>query len=207
MMDEDDIKAAVRAAGVAKVVEATKIPMSTLSSWLNKPGADMRGTAKTKIVAYLKKLGDPSTGELKIGEDTFLPVPVFDIRAHAGAGALVEDGEPVTYQVFRADELARLTRAPITRLSLIEVTGDSMEPTIYGGDRVLVDHTVRAVDHGGFYVLRLDDANIVKRCEKDYATKAVQIISDNPRYPIQSVKSSDRLQVIGRVIWIGRALR
>ena len=82
-----------------------------------------------------------------------------------------------------------------------------MEPTIYGGDRVLVDHTVRAVDHGGFYVLRLDDANIVKRCEKDYATKAVQIISDNPRYPIQSVKSSDRLQVIGRVIWIGRALR
>jgi len=207
MMDEDDLKAAVRAAGVAKVVDATNIPMSTLSSWLNKPGADMRGTAKTKIVAYLKKLGDPVGGEIKVGEDTFLPLPVFDIRASAGAGSLMDDGEPVTYQMFHAGELHRLTRAPLNRLSLIEVTGDSMEPTIYGGDRVLVDHSVRAVDHGGFYVLKLDDANIVKRCDKDYATKAIQIISDNPRYPIQLVKSSERLQVIGRVIWIGRALR
>lgn len=207
MLDEDDLKAAVRSAGIAEVVKATKIPMSTLSSWLNKPGADMRGTAKAKIVAYLKRVGDPTSTEMTIGEEKFLPIPVYDIRAHAGAGALVEDGEPVTYQVFRADELARLTRAPLSRLSLIEVTGDSMEPTIYGGDRVLVDHSIKAVDHGGFYVLQLDGANIVKRCDKDYATKAVQIISDNPRYPIQTVKSSERLQVIGRVIWIGRALR
>ncbi len=207
MLDEDDLKAMVRAAGIAKVVDVTKIPMSTLSSWLNKPGADMRGTAKTKIVAYLKKIGDPVGSELKIGDERFLPVPVYDIRAAAGAGAQMDDGEPTTYQVFRADALAALTRAPLNRLSVIEVTGDSMEPTMYGGDQVLVDHSVRSVDHGGLYILRLDDANIVKRCEKDYATKAVQIISDNPRYPTQTVKSSDRLQVIGRVIWIGRALR
>lgn len=206
MSDDDDLKELAKQVGLAKVSEATKIPMSTLSSWANKPDADMRAKSKAKVVAFVKKQ-QPESGQLKIAGESYLPVPVFDIRAAAGAGALVEDGEPTAYQVFRANFLERLTRAPIHRLSVIEVTGDSMEPTIYGGDQVLVDHSVKTVDHGGLYILRLDDANIVKRCEKDYATKAVQIISDNPRYPIQTVKSSDRLQVIGRVIWIGRALR
>jgi phage repressor protein C with HTH and peptisase S24 domain len=82
-----------------------------------------------------------------------------------------------------------------------------MEPTIYGGDLVLVDHSVKSIDHGGLFILRFDDANIIKRCEKDYASKAVQIISDNSRYPVQTVKPSDRIEVIGRVIYIGRALR
>jgi phage repressor protein C with HTH and peptisase S24 domain len=134
-------------------------------------------------------------------------VPVYDIRAAAGAGSAAEDGEPATYQVFENNFLSGLTRAPVRQLSVIQVTGDSMEPTIYGGDLVLVDHSVKSIDHGGLFILRFDDANIIKRCEKDYASKAVQIISDNSRYPVQTVKPSDRIEVIGRVIYIGRALR
>lgn len=144
---------------------------------------------------------------LRVGSEDFYPVPVYDIRAAAGAGALADDGEPATYQVFRANFVENLTGAALSLLSVIEVTGDSMEPTMYGGDQVLVDRSIRSITHDGIYILRLDDAIIVKRCAKDYATKAIQIISDNQKYPIQTVKSSDRLQVIGRVIWIGRALR
>lgn len=186
----------------------------TIDSWLNKPTASMKNDNYEKVVAAVKELVSHTHGDrvdipgaLVLGNEQFYPVPVYDIRAAAGAGALAEDGEPQSYQVFRAGFVQRLTGSPLEMLSVIEVTGDSMEPTMYGGDQVLVDRTIRTITHDGIYILRLDEAIIVKRCAKDYATKAIQIISDNERYPTQTVKSSDRLQVIGRVIWIGRALR
>lgn len=207
-MDAKALKKAVQKLGVPKVSDASGVGRTTLYEWLKHPTQNLGLARHNKVLKAVRELGaeDESEG-LTIGGEDYTPVPVYDIRAAAGAGSLVEDGDPISYQVFRTTSLQRLTRAKIDNLSVIEATGDSMEPTLYGGDQVLVDHSVRNVDHGGLYILRLDDANIVKRCEKDYSTKAVQIISDNPRYPIQSVKSSDRLQVIGRVIWIGRALR
>lgn len=214
-MNGKELRRAVKKLGTTVVSRAAGAKVQTIDSWLNNPNANMLAANHEKVLAAIKellvdqgeKVPDDVPGTFMVGDSRFIPVPVFDIRAAAGAGALVEDGEASTYQVFEAGFLANLTRAPVRQLSVIQVTGDSMEPTMYGGDLILVDHSVTTIDHGGLYILRLDDANIVKRCEKDYATKAVQIISDNDRYPIQTVKSSDRIQVIGRVIYIGRALR
>lgn len=214
-MNGKELRKAVKKLGTTAVSRASGVKVQTIDSWLNNPSANMLAANHEKVLGAVKdllvdrgeKVPEDAPGTLMVGSSQFIPVPVFDIRAAAGAGALVEDGEAATYQVFEAGFLANLTRAPVRQLSVIQVTGDSMEPTMYGGDLILVDHSVTTIDHGGLYILRLDDANIVKRCEKDYATKAVQIISDNPRYPVQTVKSSDRLHVIGRVIYIGRALR
>lgn len=208
-MNTKALKQKVGKIGVPAVAKASGVNRTTLYEWLKHPTQNLGVDRHNAVVKAVQELtNEPETAEMvKIGGEEFLPVPIFDIRAAAGAGAFADDGDPIAYQAFRLSFLQRLTRAALSHLSVIEVAGDSMEPTIYGGDQVLVDHSIRTVDHGGLYILRLDDANIVKRCEKDYSTKAVQIISDNQRYPIQTVKSSDRLQVIGRVIWIGRALR
>lgn len=213
-MNAKELRNAVKKLGTTAVARAAEMKPQTIDSWLNKPASSMKHDNYEKVVAAVRGLmtnGDHITEEVPgivmVGADQFYPVPVYDIRAAAGAGALVDDGEPQNYQVFRAGFVERLTNSPIGMLSVIEVTGDSMEPTMYGGDQVLVDRTIKTITIDGIYILRLDEAIIVKRCAKDYATKAIQIISDNARYPIQTVKASDRLQVIGRVIWIGRALR
>ena len=74
--------------------------------------------------------------------DEFMTVPIYDIRASAGPGALADDGEPIGFQPYRMQELDRLTRTDRDLLAVIRVAGDSMEPTLHNADQVLIDRTV-----------------------------------------------------------------
>lgn len=144
--------------------------------------------------------------QLTISGESYLPVPIYDIRASAGAGALAEDGAPTAHQIFRAQWLSRLTRSSVDKLAVIQVSGDSMWTTLQDGDTVLVDLSVKRIVKDGIYVLSLEDELLVKRCSRELETGDVIVASDNPAYPIQKVSSADKLNVAGRVIWIGRAL-
>lgn len=206
-MNTKALKKRVSDIGVPKISELSGVGRTTLYEWLKNPTQNLGLERHAAVEKAVESLTSEPAEPMKVAGEDFLPVPVYDIRAAAGDGAFGEDGTAVTHQVFRSNYLQRLTRAPLERLSVIEVAGDSMEPTMYGGDHVLVDLTATTVSHDGIYILRLDETIIVKRCHRDISSRAVHIISDNQRYPIDIVKSADRLQVIGRVIWIGRALR
>lgn len=140
--------------------------------------------------------------------DEFVPVPVYDIQASAGHGSLVEDGEPLHYQMFRHQVLRRLTRSPVDQLAVIHVDGDSMAGTLLNGDQVLVDRSVQRVVKSGIYVVLFEGELLVKRCERDMKTGALLIKSDNPIYQGQRIEADDPVifQIIGRVIWMARAL-
>lgn len=142
----------------------------------------------------------------RVADDEFLTVGVYDIRAAAGAGALVEDGEPESYQAYNRQELSRLTRADTDRLAVIKVGGDSMWETLHDGDRVLVDRTVDRIVRDGIYIISIEGELLVKRCQRHPETGEVIVKSDNPAYDTFRISSPDILDVIGRVIWIGRAL-
>lgn len=133
-------------------------------------------------------------------------IPIYDIRASAGPGSLAEDGEPIGYQPYRSQEISRITRTTEDMLAVIRVAGDSMEPTLANADQVLVDRSVRKVGRDGIYILALDEELLVKRCQVDLQTRNVIVKSDNPAYDTMTVTDTDRLNVLGRVIWIGRAL-
>lgn len=168
---------------------------------------DAQRAARKNVSVYRGGAAEfPSDAPWRVGNQTYLPVPVYDIRASAGAGALVEDGEPTAHQIFREQFIHRITKAHLTDLSVIQVSGDSMWETLHDGDTVLVDRSVTRIVKDGIYILRLEDELLVKRCARDLEDKSVLIISDNPRYPVQRVKRPDQLTVLGRVIWIGRAL-
>ena len=143
---------------------------------------------------------------LELAGEAYTPIPVYDIRAAAGAGALVEDGDPSSHQIFRENFLMRITRAPVEQLAVIQVSGDSMWTTLHDGDAVLIDRTITRVVKDGIYVLSLEGELLVKRCQRDLETGEVIVASDNPAYQSFKVSSADRLDVVGRVIWIGRAL-
>ena len=80
-----------------------------------------------------------------------------------------------------------------------------MMPTLSDGDDILVDRG----DAGdrlrdGIYVIRIDDALNVKRLAVNPAGRSVAVRSDNPAYPSWPDVPAARVDVIGRVIWVGR---
>jgi phage repressor protein C with HTH and peptisase S24 domain len=127
------------------------------------------------------------------------------VRVSAGPGAVVTEelGKPC----FAFDErwLKALTPSQPSKLSVVRVEGDSMAPTLNAGDDILVDlgdSTERLRD--GIYVLRIDDAVVVKRLALNPTGRRVTVQSDNPAYPDWPDCSLDEIRPIGRVIWAGR---
>ena len=139
--------------------------------------------------------------------DGLIEIPVLNVDASAGFGAIAESETAHTRFGFDERWLARLTRARSASLSIIHVLGDSMEPTLSDGDEVLVD----ASDQGsrlrdGIYVLRADDALVVKRVTLKPGGRKITISSDNSAYPSWDDVDRSEIQVVGRVIWFGRAV-
>jgi phage repressor protein C with HTH and peptisase S24 domain len=129
------------------------------------------------------------------------------VRASAGSGAIPNEETGKPYFAFEENWLKRLTASPAGRLSIIRVEGDSMAPTLSAGDDILVD-LADATDRlrDGIYVLRADDALVVKRLALHPAGRRVTVQSDNPAYPDWPDCGIDELQCIGRVIWAGRRI-
>ncbi|WP_422342841.1 S24 family peptidase [Parasphingorhabdus sp.] len=139
--------------------------------------------------------------------DGMVEVPVLDVNASAGYGALATSEDKETRFSFDERWLRRLTPAKGASLSVIRVIGDSMEPTLSDGDDVLVD----ASDYGsrlrdGIYVVRVDDTLMVKRIALRPDSKFVSISSDNPTYPTWNDVDRGTIHIAGRVLWFGRAL-
>lgn len=148
---------------------------------------------------------NPIDGDGAVGR--MVAVSQYAVNASAGPGALPEDEEELSRIAFPERWLRRLAGGDPARLSIITVSGDSMEPTLSDGDEILVsgdDGADRLRD--GIYVLRVDNALMVKRIAINPANRRFTIKSDNDGYPDWPDCDPDSLEVIGRVVWAGRRL-
>lgn len=143
-------------------------------------------------------------GETRLTPD-YLSVPVFDLRAAAGAGALAQDNEPAGHLMFREHWLRRMA-SDIHRLFVLEISGDSMWETLHDGDHALVDPAQTNPRREGLYVIRIDDMLQVKRISMHPVTRLLTVKSDNPAYRTFDNIKPDDITIMGRVIWIGRSL-
>jgi phage repressor protein C with HTH and peptisase S24 domain len=149
-------------------------------------------------------LGGPADEEHVGG---LIPVKRTPVRASAGPGAIPYEQAGKPYFAFDENWLKSLTASPAGRLSIIRVEGDSMAPTLNAGDDILVDPGDCAERlRDGIYVLRADEALVVKRLALHPAGRRVTVQSDNPAYPDWPDCDIDDLQCIGRVIWAGRKI-
>lgn len=140
----------------------------------------------------------------------FLLVPYYQaIGASAGAGAaLAEREEAESALAFRRDWIASLSASPPDLLSVIKVQGDSMLPTLGDGDPILVDRSDTAERlRDGIYVMRSEDTLIVKRVTRSPTSRHIRLTSDNPVYPDIGDCDPADIDLVGRVIWVGRQLR
>lgn len=130
-------------------------------------------------------------------------IPMLDVVASAGPG--FENHHP--YEIERLP----FPRAWLRRLGVPEkharflaARGDSMEPTILDGAIVLADTRHTTATRDGIYVV-VDGANVrIKRIAVGWAG-ALELISDNERYPTEKLAApdSEALRVAGKVVWAG----
>lgn len=140
------------------------------------------------------------------------PAPVALIKrlqlgASAGPGA-VAGGEDETGQFGFDPRWLRKIGGKPANLTIIQVTGDSMEPTLNDGDDIMVDRG----DAGdrlrdGIYVIRKDENLMVKRLSTGRRGGAFSVVSDNPAYDAKHAVSADGVDVVGRVVWTGRRIK
>lgn len=165
---------------------------------------------RRRLAAYFgiadTELGGP-VPSAPAGKSRLKPIPRYALGASAGPGALHEDERPVAHIGFDPAWLRRLGASGPDDLSIIRVEGDSMFPALGDGDDILVDRGDGATGlRDGIYVLRRDDALIVKRLAIHPATRRITVGSDNPAHPTWPDCDPASIDVIGRVIWAGRKI-
>ena len=206
-MNTKALKAKVKQIGVPKVSKTSGVQRTTLYEWLKSPTQNLglaRHEAVEKAIADLEREDSDGVGVI---DEEYLDVPVYDIKASAGAGALVADSSvPAVYEKFRMSFLQGLVDGSYDKVSLITVTGDSMEGTLRPGDQILVDRSAARWMGDGIYVLQVDGVLQVKRLQRD-DDGSLLIRSDNPAYQTIKPKKGLPFEVIGRVVWFARALR
>lgn len=129
----------------------------------------------------------------------WVDIPRLALGASAGPGALAGDEVAGDRLRFSQRWLRTLGLDPV-QLTVIEVAGDSMEPTLRDGDEILVDRSQRPW-RDGIHVVRIDDVLLVKRLEQG-AAGTIGVISDNPAYPRAERARAD-VAIVGRVVWKG----
>jgi phage repressor protein C with HTH and peptisase S24 domain len=134
--------------------------------------------------------------------DEFALIPGYSIQVSAGHGTLTQgELEPCRYLAFRRKWL-RWRGFEEKELAIVWSKGDSMEPTIFNNDTLVVHlGRTRPVD-GHIYVVRNDDQLWVKRLQ--VLPSAWLLLSDNKHYePIKVPKDEQHnFEVIGQVVHI-----
>ncbi len=127
----------------------------------------------------------------------------LDVGASAGPGGLV-DGEARRRPGALDPALLRQLGVRPQAASMIRVEGELMEPTLAHGDEILVDRDRRtAAARAALFVLREGGVVMVKRLRAGGGE--FHVLSDNPAYPSRSLPA-EAIEVIGRVVWLSRAL-
>lgn len=136
----------------------------------------------------------------------YVAVPFLAVDASAGPGTLPDGENERSALLFEPRTARQLASATPDALSAIAVTGDSMLPTLADGDQIVVDTADRGRLRDGIYVIRLDGVLLVKRLAVNPATRTLSIISDNTVYPSYDKIAPAAVEVLGRVVWVGRRL-
>lgn len=182
---------------LAQISDKFDVSLDWLSKGEGKPPAMVRMGADPDYVPR------PESGILEI-----------DVRAGLGGGGTT-DGREVRHDGDYADPVkpeawhfpARFmrdeVRASESQVIILETDGDSMEPTIGSGERIIVHTGMKTPSPDGIFALRDTFGNIIaKRLQvlRKGEPPRVLIISDNKAHATEEV-GLDEIHIVGRVLW------
>ncbi len=139
-----------------------------------------------------------------------ISIPVRgDVSASMGYGVTVyNENLTATYSISK--KLAKDLGVYNCHMEMIFAQGDSMMPTIEGGDSLLIDRSKKEIYDGKIYCVRIENQLYAKRLQK-IPPNTIVVVSDNEKYrsfEIDLSKCADYdFEVIGEVRWWGRVAK
>jgi phage repressor protein C with HTH and peptisase S24 domain len=133
--------------------------------------------------------------------DQFLWVKKAGSRLSAGGGIIPQVQLLPERYAFRQEYLRAIATSPHNVL-LMDIEGESMEPTFSDGDTVLIDRGRTEIRDGCVYALALGDVIQFKRLTL-LPKHQVRVASDNPGH-YDYTADLEEISVIGEWIWLGR---
>ena len=162
----------------------------------------LTGEGPLFIEATASMVREDSASYGALGEFTL--VPRFSPADEAGTDVKGIEERGRDRYAFRRAWLH--SKGNVEDLVLLEVRGDSMDPTITDGDAVLIDCSKKQVLAGSMYALRFKNAVMVRRLQPIGAAR-IKVMSDNKLYDSYEIDlETGDIEIIGQVIWIGREL-
>lgn len=147
----------------------------------------------------------PLQGDFCIDDKEFALIRRFAIDVSAGTG-LVLDGEPLADAVVFSSAWLKRRGISAELAGLVQVRGDSMEPTIPDGALIVVHRGEMRIDRDGIYAFAYKGEAFVKRLLIDGRTPdnrfaALRVVSDNPAHPEHRIEGEmlNDITVAGRV--------
>lgn len=134
-------------------------------------------------------------------------LPRLALGPWAGTGSLDQRAQISDVVAFDRHWLRRMGCEP-DNITMIRVDGEAMAPTLRDGDEILVDTSDNASRlRDGIYVLRLDGVRMVKRIAIGPRRGTLRISTDHPHYPDWNEIEPALIDIVGRVLWVGRPLQ
>lgn len=131
-----------------------------------------------------------------------IEIEYIHINPSCGHGTVVMDEADVTPVKIGKEVIKNLWNVSSPdSLKLFKASGDSMEDIIEDGNLLLVDTSRTDFNNGGIFVITINNDWFVKRLRLR-VTGELDIISDNSKYPIETLKPKSDIELVvkGRVI-------
>lgn len=145
--------------------------------------------------------------EMEQGPVPLAGIPEVDVEASAGPGALADEFVAERARWFLPEGMIRYEGgAAPGAIRVLRVRGESMEPELSEGDRLLVDTARRVPETGEMFVLWDGNGLVVKRVEHvraDGGAPELRLKSANPDYADYTCLAED-VHIVGKVLWTVR---
>lgn len=139
-----------------------------------------------------------------IDNEAFDTVARYDAQSAAGNGVICFDKDPIDHLAFSKSWLEK-SGINAGSCVLINVTGKSMEPSIYDGDLVMIDRSKTAIRSGRIYVFRDGEEGLRMKRLDVIPGAAITLRSDNlhfaPEHRTGEEMNAISENILGEVVW------
>lgn len=199
----DRLRSAMGDAPQAVVAKRARVSTSNFSRLFQgrEPGLFKAARIAKALGVNLEWLAS-GAGDPNAARAGYIEVPILDVRLAAGAASLSDAAQQIGSMPFDLELMRSIVgKASAEGLVVLTAEGDSMEPLIADGARVLADTSDTRLREG-IFAFRIGDELRVKRLRR-LGSDAVEVISENGRYEPE-VLTGEVLQhfaILGRVLW------